>query len=365
MANPYLIVTCDGGGMRGLITALLLDDLQTKTSFLSKVNLFAGTSTGSFIALGLASGQVSTSSLISLYESDGQSIFTPYTPPSGQVSAAARRLAAAQGTDAISFNPCNWVNGFCYAMYMNDTSSPLYSTVSKLFTDSGTGDPLTLGNLKTDAVVTTNVLWNAAAKAWLPTLVGSLPGSSYGSMPLADAALSSGAAPIYFPPYWNATLNSYCADGGTFANNPASAAVTAALQAGVLTVADLPNVYLLSLNTGVVQNGMPPSYINSLGAQNMWILEWFASMSAPVPSEPLISMMFDTVSDIDSMQMQALLGAGNFMRPQGPVLTQPYSLDDWKDVATLESVTSDYINASNGQPTDWENVVSWVQTNFT
>ena len=45
----------------------------------------------SFIALGLASGKVQPSDLVSLYEKDGQTIFAPYTPPSGQASPALRQ----------------------------------------------------------------------------------------------------------------------------------------------------------------------------------------------------------------------------------------------------------------------------------
>ena len=365
MPNPSLIVACDGGGMRGLITAMLLDDLQKRTGFLPNVTLFTGTSTGSFIALGLASGRVTTSDMISLYEQDGEKIFTPYTPPSGVTSPAVRRIAASRGAEALSFDPCSWVSGMCYAMYMNDPASPLYATLSALLTGSS-GAPLTLAELKTPAVVTTSVLWDAGRKAWAPALVGNLPGTQYGSMPAVDAALSSGAAPIYFPPYWNDTLGSFCADGGMFANNPASVGVTALLLSGTITVAELGEVRLLSLGTGVVQNGMPPSYINGSvgGAQNMGILQWFASLGNPVPSEALIGLMFDAVSDIDSIQMQALLGSA-FQRPQGPVLTQPYALNDWKDYQTLVGVTNDYIQGVNGQPRDWASVVEWVGANFT
>lgn len=364
MANTKLILTCDGGGMRGLITSALVEDLETQTGFLANVDVFAGTSTGSFIALGLASGKITPTQLVSLYTEDGKSIFAPYTPPPSPTPALRQAMAAA-GPEALSWNPCTWVSGMCNAMYMNDTGSPLYSTLSALFTDSS--GPMTLAGLPKQAVVTTNMLWSEAQNAWYPALLGNLPGMANTSMTLVDAALSSGAAPIYFPPFWNPTLNTFCADGGTFANNPASVAITAALQAGVITAADLPNVYLLSLNTGVVRNGMTPGYINTTvgGAQNMGILSWFLSMAPGVPSEALISLIFDTVSDIDTIQMQALLGSNNFMRPQGPLLTRPYSLDDWQDYAVLQGVTRDYINGSNGQPGDWSSVVSWVKANFT
>ena len=50
MANKrFIMLSCDGGGVRGLITAKLLQTLDP--AFLQSVSLFAGTSTGSIIAL--------------------------------------------------------------------------------------------------------------------------------------------------------------------------------------------------------------------------------------------------------------------------------------------------------------------------
>ena len=56
----YLILSCDGGGMRGILTALIIKELNDKVPFLDRVNLFAGTSTGAMIALGLANGMSPT-----------------------------------------------------------------------------------------------------------------------------------------------------------------------------------------------------------------------------------------------------------------------------------------------------------------
>src|SRR5262245_9236130 len=52
--TTYRILSCDGGGIRGVITAKLLQALDP--SVIKNIDLFAGTSTGSIIALGLASG---------------------------------------------------------------------------------------------------------------------------------------------------------------------------------------------------------------------------------------------------------------------------------------------------------------------
>ena len=54
----FKILCCDGGGIRGLVTALLIKDLDTHVKdFVANADGFAGTSTGGLIALGLAHGK--------------------------------------------------------------------------------------------------------------------------------------------------------------------------------------------------------------------------------------------------------------------------------------------------------------------
>ena len=54
----YRILTFDGGGIRGLLSAVLLQQLDSRVpKWRDKVDLIAGTSTGGIIALGLAHGK--------------------------------------------------------------------------------------------------------------------------------------------------------------------------------------------------------------------------------------------------------------------------------------------------------------------
>jgi len=48
--SKFLILSCDGGVIRGLITAMILQELDKKVPFLKKIDLFSGTSTGGIIA---------------------------------------------------------------------------------------------------------------------------------------------------------------------------------------------------------------------------------------------------------------------------------------------------------------------------
>src|SRR6202044_1523102 len=72
----YRILALDGGGIRGLYTAILLDRLSQRVpGFTGRADLLAGTSTGGTLALGLAKG-VSLQALIGLYQSNGSDIFS-------------------------------------------------------------------------------------------------------------------------------------------------------------------------------------------------------------------------------------------------------------------------------------------------
>src|SRR4026207_2163740 len=76
-SNDYLILTFDGGGIRGLISALLVQNLDPGPNLPKRVNLFAGTSTGGLIALGLACG-VPIDELVDIYMTKGKEVFKPY-----------------------------------------------------------------------------------------------------------------------------------------------------------------------------------------------------------------------------------------------------------------------------------------------
>src|SRR5919202_3127297 len=74
--STYRIMTFDGGGIRGALTsALILRLEQQHPGLLASVDLFAGTSTGSMIALQLAYGRTAQE-LVDVYsEANMKSIF--------------------------------------------------------------------------------------------------------------------------------------------------------------------------------------------------------------------------------------------------------------------------------------------------
>ena len=86
--KPYRVLTIDGGGMRGLYSATVIDTLARRfarktgndTLDIGKgFDLIAGTSTGGILACALAKG-VSTQELIKLYRQEGANIFQDPVP---------------------------------------------------------------------------------------------------------------------------------------------------------------------------------------------------------------------------------------------------------------------------------------------
>src|SRR3989442_4572018 len=85
MPQPIRILSIDGGGIRGIIPAMVLAELERKTGrpICNLFDLIAGTSTGGVLALALtkpdAAGKpaVSAARLIELSELEGDTILPP------------------------------------------------------------------------------------------------------------------------------------------------------------------------------------------------------------------------------------------------------------------------------------------------
>lgn len=73
--STYKILSIDGGGLRGVISLAILERLDVAVpNWRKDINMFAGTSTGGLIALGLAKGMIPTE-LMNVYVDRGAFIF--------------------------------------------------------------------------------------------------------------------------------------------------------------------------------------------------------------------------------------------------------------------------------------------------
>ncbi len=213
--NYYRILSLDGGGMRGIFTLKILQRLQKlKPDFLSKVDLFAGTSSGGIIALGLADGRRPIE-ILTLYRAFGPGVFRrwpPFIPPGLTLMALA-------------------LKAFWDAKYENNRL--LKSQLSRQFPPDRK-----LGDLKKNVLVTSFLLdpanqdgeWRPRPgsyrrRHWKPKFFHNfdVPGSDRVA-PILEVAMRATGAPVYFPSY-----GPYI-DGGVAANSPSMVALMQALH---------------------------------------------------------------------------------------------------------------------------------------
>lgn len=190
----YRILSLDGGGIRGLITAILLMRLEKErglAGWLERADLMAGTSTGGLIALALARG-LGLPAIRALYEDKADAIFD----------------------DSWLDNVKN-LGTILGAQY---STGNLKRELQRLFGKTR------LRDLRKRVLVTAFDLDNEDPKPerrrWKPKLFHNFPGAdSDGAMRAWQVGLYTSAAPTYFP-----TVDGYV-DGGVFAINPSMCAL--------------------------------------------------------------------------------------------------------------------------------------------
>ncbi|HKT96033.1 MAG TPA: patatin-like phospholipase family protein [Paraburkholderia sp.] len=336
----FKILSCDGGGIRGLITALLIQDLDTKFGIIASANGFAGTSTGGLLALGLANG-VPIGDIVNVYLNEGSTVFTP----NGWLldDKHQERPLGASMTDLASgpgFFSCQYVNSGLKQIAQQLLGSALISSAKRF------------------VAVNSARLWDGSG--WSPCTISNGPGNTYRNITMVDAALATSAAPTYFPPHRVAGTGydfGYFADGGVFANNPSMTAVTELLYQKV--VPNVASIRMLSLGTGECPQGIPPAAIGdplSWGVTS-WLYPWSSGPNGVIPAMALLNLTLDATAELAAIQAKQMLGGAC---ERGNVrLSRPYPLDDWQHVGELVKATSNYMNTP-----EWQNVRNWVKQNW-
>lgn len=258
----YRILCLDGGGLRGLITARLLARLNTHpqvAGWLSTVDLFAGTSTGGILALGLACGKT-PEEICTVYKERGGVIFDD------SIWDNLRDLGKTVGADY--------------------SSKGLKAELKAVFGD------LKLRDITRKVAIPTFDLDNEevpAKRTWKPKIFHNFQGAdSDGEQLVAHIAQYTSSAPTYFP-----SADGYI-DGGVYANNPSIVALAQAISRRNQPAerAALDEVVMLSLGTGV-----------SLTYIKGQTLDWGYAQWA----QPLINVLMDGVAGISDYQARQLL----------------------------------------------------------
>jgi len=300
-SEKFRILSLDGGGARGYLSAAILANVEVYLDRISgksiplgrRFDLIAGTSTGGIIALGLATGRTAKE-IRGFYEDIIPTVFSD--------------------TEKAGF--------------LSRLRNPKYRT-SKLATavDTFFGNA-TLKDVLTDVCITA-----VALDSGRPRFHKSDYRATYQARldeKLADIAIATSAAPTYFPAH-DLKHSRHLIDGGVCANNPSMVAVVEAVQfdreskRGTKPVKNIATeVILLSVGTGE-QPSMP---YDSEGLATAGLIQW---------AEHISDVMFQSQSDVAHFQTSFLLGE-NYLR-LNPKLPFAMPLDDATSMEKLRNLS--------------------------
>jgi predicted acylesterase/phospholipase RssA len=274
----FAILSIDGGGIRGLIPALVLERLERElrardpgATLASRFGLIAGTSTGGLIALGLAmpaadgtEPAISPGEMIAIYEGDeARAIFD--RPP----------LEDVPGVGAVS--------ALIDPRYDLDN---LRATLERRLGDRVLADALT------GLLVPAYDMHRRTPRFFKPW------NEEARSLRAVDAGLATAAAPTYFPAHRFG--DEALVDGGVFVNNPTVAATIEALKRTGGEPLRPEDLLVVSIGTGQHELGFDSDEVAGWGA-----LGWIAPRERSEP--PLIGAMLDGQSDASDHWAHILL----------------------------------------------------------
>ena len=278
-SDRFRVLSIDGGGIRGLIAARVLGRLEELVSaeagaqrrLADCFHMFAGTSTGGLLALGLTvpdpadptRPRLSGSDLVELYLTEGPRIFGD----------TLHKLLSLGG----------WIAP-------KHSEARLERALRERFGEASLRDALR------ELIVTSYDMSEPGPhffKRWRARESGDR------DVAMVDVGLSTSAAPTYFPSHGLGARA--LVDGGVFAANPSVAAVVEALKRRDEEPHDLVagDLMLVSLGTGQHETGHPQSQVRRWGRIG-WIL--------PRRQDPaLIAAFLDGQSDAADHWAEILL----------------------------------------------------------
>jgi uncharacterized protein len=299
----------DGGGIRGLIPALVLAELERRTGRRTAelVDFVAGTSTGGILACGLtrAGGDgrplYSAEELAGIYVEEGPQIFR---------RSLLKRIFSVEG----------WVD----ERYEDDG---LNAALERYLGDAVLSDALT------DVLVTAYDVGDRFAFFFRSARAR---GDRTYDFPLTQVARATSAAPAYFEPTEVtdvAGARTYpLIDGGVYAVNPSMCAYADVVRAGRAGELEL----MLSLGTGEHTRAYRFEQVRWWGQ-----LEW---------ARPLLDMVFDGVADTIDFEAAALMG-DRYIRLQTELDVASDDFDDASEenLAALRAEAERLIAASEAE----------------
>ncbi|CAF4257994.1 unnamed protein product [Rotaria sp. Silwood2] len=289
--QQYNILSIDGGGIRGLIPAMWISELERRTgmSSSSMFHMMAGTSTGAIVTAclslpdtpGIRQPRYKAVDIVQLYRSHSEKVFTRAT-----------RMQSLFGLKHA---------------YLEEEKKTLFSDYL--------GDAR-LSQTLNDLIITAVNSGNTTTELFRRSDSLADPSRDH---KLSDILMCTTAAPTYFPPY--KMNDSVFVDGGVQANNPAMIAYSEACAKKI----NRDNIFLLSLGTGdYVPDPLRPSAERSL-------LFWAYNNSN------VLKVIFDGPQNNIDCQLSNMLDNDKYHRWQ-IWLEKPIVLDDIRK-ETLDHLT--------------------------
>ena len=276
------ILSIDGGGIKGVFPASFLAAVEDSVGrpLADYFDLVVGTSTGGIIALGLGLG-LSAKQILDFYIRYGPSIFC-----------GNRLLRVMRGIGVSKYSP-----------------APLKNALTKTFGDRR------LGESQKRLVIPSFNLDSGEVHVWKTSHHPRLE-RDY-KVPAVDVALSTAAAPTYFPTHRGAA-GTPLLDGGMWANNPVAVAIVEAIGVLGWNPADLR---LLSLGCTTT-----PLDVNWGRSRPLGALYWGLK----------IADVFMTAQASSAMGMaQHLIGDRANLVRISPIVGKRFGLDTVKEMPSL------------------------------
>ncbi len=262
------VLSIDGGGIRGIIPAMVLAEIERRTEkrIAEMFDLIAGTSTGGILALGLTKpGQnggpeYSAMKLIELYEAEGGRIFSiPVWHRIHSAGGVAEEKYPAKGIEEVAHR------------YFDDVH---------------------LADALTEVLVTAYEI-EGRAPWFFKRRHARDPNRREGdNFLMRDVARATSAAPTYFEPLLvEGGPHDGCAliDGGVHSNNPAMCAYVEARKIHP----EEDDFLVVSLGTGELTRSLPYEEVKGWGLA-LW-------------AQPILNVVFDGVADTVDYQLREIL----------------------------------------------------------
>jgi patatin-like phospholipase/acyl hydrolase len=268
------VLSIDGGGIRGLIPALVLTEIEERSGkrIWELFDLIAGTSTGGILACALcAPDPLPAEQLVGLYEDEGPKIFD---------RSVWQRIRSAEGLLDEKYD-----------------AAALDRALERFLSDKR------LAETKPDLLIPAYNMGDPG-----PYFFKSRKARDEGEdFPLSHVARATSAAPTYFEPF--ELTGEALVDGGVFAANPAMCAF-----AEVMRFQPAADVVLLSLGTGQRTRTRHFADVKDWG-----LIEW---------AKPILDVVFDGVSDAVDYQLRHSLDEGKYWRLQVELTHANDDMDD-------------------------------------